>query len=221
MARTGYPVSWRDAIYLQFSGITMSMTPGRVGEVLKPWLGRRLPGMPLSRGVALVFVERLSDLMAVSLLSLGALTFLGDAALGILGVAAIVGLMAALAGSRWFRSFAVRFLSRQKWACSYAGGISDMSDTIEVALRPLVLIASVLASVLSWGMEGVGFYLCLRALGFAGIDVVGALAVHAVSAIVGVITLLPGGIGLTEASMAGILITLGMDGSAGHALETR
>ena len=42
MRTIGYPVSAKDAIYLQLSGQTMSVTPGRVGEVLKPWLASNI-----------------------------------------------------------------------------------------------------------------------------------------------------------------------------------
>jgi uncharacterized protein (TIRG00374 family) len=72
-------------------------------------------------------------------------------------------------------------------------------------------------SVVAWGFEGIGFALCLHELGFGGLDVFAAVSVYAVATIVGAFTFLPGGIGLTEASMAGILVTAGMAASAASA----
>jgi len=72
-------------------------------------------------------------------------------------------------------------------------------------------------SAVAWGLEGVGFALCTRELGFSGLDVAASVAVYAVATIVGAFTFLPGGIGLTEASMAAILVTAGMAASAASA----
>jgi len=47
MRLAGCPASATDALYLQLSGQSMSVTPGRVGEVLKPWLASSIAEMPM------------------------------------------------------------------------------------------------------------------------------------------------------------------------------
>ena len=85
----GAPMRWRDAFYVQFSGMTMTVTPGKVGEVLKAYLGRHYVGLAMSKGISLVFCERLADLIAVIVLSVGGLSLLGGGVLG-LALGAIV-----------------------------------------------------------------------------------------------------------------------------------
>jgi hypothetical protein len=74
----GFQLSASDALYQQISGQTMTVTPGRVGEVLKPWLANQTVGLPMTQGVALVFAERVADLIAVCILSLGGVSVIGS-----------------------------------------------------------------------------------------------------------------------------------------------
>ncbi|KUK47595.1 MAG: Uncharacterized protein XD74_1800 [Actinobacteria bacterium 66_15] len=223
MRVAGHPVSPRDALYLQISGQAMTVTPGRVGEVVKPWLAREIAGMRMTRGVTLVFAERVADLIAVCLLALGGLWALGGATwtlvLGIL----VVGGGTALAGSSWFHGLALRIVRSREKARKHEASAEAIADTLQRALHWRVLAWSVPASVVAWGLEGVGFALCLQAFGF---DVLGALvgvSVYAVATIAGAFSFLPGGIGLTEASMAGILVAAGMPAAAasGATIVTR
>lgn len=217
MRRVGYPTSFTNAVYLQMSGQTMGISPGRIGEVLKPWLAREVAGMPMTRGIALVFAERVADLIAVCILSLGGLAALGGGAWAL--VAALVAIVAAtaVASSRWFHRLALGFLGKQQWAQKHHASAEALSATIQQGLEWRTLGWSVAASAAAWGLEGVGFALCLRELGFTGLDVPSSVSVYAVATIVGAFTFLPGGIGLTEASMAGILVAAGMAASGASA----
>lgn len=217
MAAVGHPVSARDAVYLHFSGQTMSVSPGRVGEVLKPWLAREVAGMPLTTGVALVFSERVGDLIAVCILALGGLSALGGGTLVLASALAAIVAATAVAGSERFHRLARSVVGRQSWARRHAISASEVSATVRTALSPRVLWWSVSSSVVAWGLEGVGFWLCVNELGFSGFGLFAAVSVYAVSTIVGAFTFLPGGIGLTEASMAGILIGAGMAASGASA----
>ena len=130
----GYPVSNRDAIYLQLSGQTMSVTPGRVGEVLKPWLASNITQMPMTRGVALVFSERLADLIAVSFLSLGGLSLIrGNVWMLALAIGVIV-VGTGVSSSKWFHELALKFIERQEWSRKHHASATAISDTIQTSL---------------------------------------------------------------------------------------
>lgn len=217
MRVVGSPMGVTDALYVQLAGQTMSVSPGRVGEVLKPFLSREIAGLPMGRGIALMFAERVADLIAVCLLSLGGLTALGGASLWLMaGLGAIVA-GTFVASSGWFHRVALGVIARQDRARRHHESAKAISETIRAALDWRILTWSVSASVVAWGLEGVGFALCLRELGFFELDFASSVSVYAVSTIVGAFTFLPGGIGLTEASMAGILVALGMGASGASA----
>ena len=217
MRVTGYKVSTRDSLYLQLSGQTMSVTPGRVGEVLKPWLASNITEMPMTSGVALVFAERLADLIAVCFLSLGGLSLIGGSVWVLVAALGVIVMGTGVASSRWFHERALIVIERQEWSRKHHASATAISATIQASLTWRTMLWSVGASVIAWGAEGVGFGLCLYALGFTELSILAAVSVYAVSTIVGAFTFLPGGIGLTEASMAGILIAAGMDPSSATA----
>ncbi len=213
LVTVGFRESFLDALYQQLATQTMTVTPGRVGEVLKPWLAKHDTGIPMTNGLALVFAERVADLIGVCILSLGALSVIGGGAwaLPVALLAVLAG--AAIAGSEWFHTLALRVVAKQDWAKKHHASATALSETIRLALSWRALLWSVPASVIAWGLEGVGFALCLSALGFDKLSVLAAVSIYAISTIVGALTFLPGGIGLTEASMAGLLVAVGMNGA--------
>jgi len=213
----GYPVRARDSIYLHFSGQTMSVSPGRVGEVLKPWLSTHVAGMPMSRGIGLIFAERVADLIAVVVLSLGGLAAMKTGGWTLpLALVLVVG-GTAVGASDWFHERALLVLARHRWVRKHEASLGSLSIAIRRALSWRTLAWSVPASIVAWGLEGVGFYLCVRALGFDGLTAVESISVYSISTFVGALSFMPGGIGLTEASMAGLLVAVGMSASAASA----
>lgn len=223
MRVVGHPVSLRDALYMQVSGQAMTVTPGRVGEVVKPWLAREVSGMRLTRGVSLVFAERVADLIAVCVLALGGLSALGGATwVLVLGIAVVVA-GTALAGSPWFHGLALRLVGKRERARRHEASAEAIADTLRRALHWRVLVWSAPASIVAWGLEGVGFVLCLDAFGFDVLGTLAGVSVYAVATIAGAFSFFPGGIGLTEASMAGVLVAAGMPTAAasGATLVTR
>ena len=210
MRLVGTPMSLVDATYLQVAGQTMTITPGRVGEILKPWLAKRLAGLSMSRGIALAFAERVADLIAVCVLSLGAVSILGGStwALPIALAAILAG--TAVASSGRFHALALRVVEKQRWARRHHSSAGRIAQTLGTALNWRALLWSTPVSVVAWGLEGVGFWLCLRALGVDGVGLLLAISIYAIATIVGAFTFLPGGIGLTEASMAGLLVATGV-----------
>ena len=207
------PMRPRDALYTQISGMTMTVTPGKVGEVLKAYLAREFAGLPMASGVAVVFCERLADLIAVIALSAGAVSVLGSSlpALVVIALAVLGG--TALLNSKRFHAIVLRAAERQPWLRTHHGSATVVSDTVQTMLSPKPLVVSALLSCFAWGLEGIAFGLCIRGLGFSGLTMGAAVAIYATSTILGALTFLPGGIGLTEASMAGLLIAAGMSGS--------
>ena len=50
------------------AGLVMSITPGKVGELLKSFLLRRTTGVPVGKSAPVVVAERMTDVFAVFLL---------------------------------------------------------------------------------------------------------------------------------------------------------
>lgn len=209
MHNSGSKINFRETLYIQFSGMTMTITPGKVGEVFKAFLAKEIAGFPVGKGIALVFVERLTDLVAVLILSLGGLTAIKSGYFSIGIIFSLTTIIVLLFSTEWFQNIFLCLVRRSGYAVRFHSSLQEMFGTIKENLRLKPLLISVLLAVLGWGAEGVAFFITLKTLEFLNLDLFQAIAVYAISTIAGALAMFPGGIGLTEGSMMGILIASG------------
>ena len=60
----------KTSLIIFLSGLSMAITPGKVGEIFKAQMLKETNGIERRRTVVVVFAERLTDVIALSLLSL-------------------------------------------------------------------------------------------------------------------------------------------------------
>lgn len=190
-------------IYL--AGLSMSVTPGKIGEVLRSVLLRASNGVPFTRTAPIVVADRLSDVVALVVL---ALIGISDFRQYLPHVVAALVLVAAgvitLGSPRLFHAILDRLSRRPKLAqlANKARELVDSSAAL-LELRRLALLSAI--SVVGWGLECVGYWLILNA--FPGVEASLRLCVFLWSAttLVGALSFLPGGLGATEGSL-GLLV---------------
>ncbi len=198
------------AIFL--GGLTMAMTPGKVGELLKSVLLRRVSGTPVSVSAPIVMAERLTDGIALLLLSAGGLALYRVGA----PVLAVIGLLAALviwiavteAGRRLVLGAADRLpLVRKRTA-----DIAALYASSRNLLSPSPLAVGILLGIISWAGECVAFFLVLVGLGQPPtwrLLLLSAFVLGA-STLIGSASLLPGGLGVADLTVTSLLLlTLG------------
>jgi glycosyltransferase 2 family protein len=188
------------------AGLVMSVTPGKLGELLKAYLVRAQTGTPVSRTGPIVIAERVTDLVALFvLLFIGSLVYhTGWMALCVSGAVALV-LVAGLASPR-VAALALHWVERIPGARRYGEKLESAYDTMRFLLRPRLLVEATLLGSLAWFAECSGFALVL--LGFdIPLRLGFATFVYAFSTLVGALLLVPGGVGGTEGSMVALLMT--------------
>jgi glycosyltransferase 2 family protein len=77
-------------------------------------------------------------------------------------------------------------------------------------LSPGLLLGALVVSVIAWGAEGVGFWLVVREYA-PDADLLAALFNYTGATVVGSLSMLPGGLGAAEGSMAALLHAQGLD----------
>ncbi|HJW90581.1 MAG TPA: lysylphosphatidylglycerol synthase transmembrane domain-containing protein [Anaerolineales bacterium] len=192
------------------AGFPLAVTPGKVGEALKGvWL-KKQTGIPAARGVSAVLAERISDGLGVLALStLGVIAYprywpafavVLAGLLGVIVISQIRPLALGLIGLGERLPLISRFahLLHEFYAGSFA------------LFRPRATLVAVALGTVSWFAEGVGLYLILIGLGASpGGDTFSiSVFVMAFSTVIGAVSALPGGLGATEASLAGMLVFL-------------
>jgi HAD superfamily phosphoserine phosphatase-like hydrolase len=188
-------------------------TPGKSGEAIRSLLLRQECGVPMPPTLMALVVERLTDGTAVLLLLLLNVPQLLRWKLPLLLVALVGGIAvgaAALSSSRrgqkHLRAIALRVLPRR-----LAGAGHDGLTALRALLQPGLLFQSTLIGALAWSLEGVSLWLLLRGMGLDDISVGGATIAHTAAGLLGALTLLPGGLGSTEAGTVGLLVVQGVD----------
>lgn len=189
------------------SGLAMSVTPGKAGELLKAYGLNRVAGTPIRRVVPVILMERVNDLAGVLLLvGLGSLA---GSALPFLAVAAILIVFHAIL---FFPTPARRLLQRTFSVLkrpSLGEKILDAFDALAALARPTPLILGTLLSILAWGAEGVGLWLVV--VGLDGqVSLPQSVMAYALATLAGAISFLPGGLIVTEGSMTLILVKLSL-----------
>lgn len=192
------------------AGLVMSVTPGKLGEVFKSVLLKRVNGTPVSRSAPVVLAERLTDGLAMLLLMAIGLTLYPPArfAFVVLVVASLAGILVLQ-----YRRLALALIdgtARLPFGTRIAPRLHTIYASTQQLLAWRVLLIATLISTLSWGFECLAFYYVLVGLGVAGTPLLllQATFIFAASTLFGLVSFLPGGLGVSEVSSVGLLVAI-------------
>ncbi len=201
-------LSKRDSGLVFVTGFSMAMTPGKVGEFLKSLLVRSKTGIPMTRTLPVVFSERLTDgLSMVVLATFGLLAFRVGWPLFLLMAAVLSSLLFLIQREALVESIIER-LRGTRLLEGRIDALKELYRSTRTLLRPRPLATMTLLSSVSWFFECIVLYVILRGLGFehSWTLLLASTFVFATSAWLGGASLLPGGLGATEASAAALLV---------------
>ncbi len=208
LRRLAVPLPRGQSLLVFLAGLTMSVTPGKLGELLKAFLVRDLVGTEISRTASVVMAERLTDVAGLLILSAVGLTALPHGGTLLLAVAVLLGVAVIGLRTRWLAAFADRLVQRgDRWA-RLAEPIRLFLGAGRTLLAPAALTWAVVLSVLSWFCECLAFYVVLHGLGL-GTPLRAATFIYAFASLAGAVSMLPGGLGVAEGSLTGLLVALG------------
>ncbi len=194
------------------AGLAMSVTPGKLGEVLKSYLLKVEKGISIARSSPIVVADRLTDFIALIIICIfGVVIYHFDYMM--LAVAAALSLVfITIISSRRLSLAIIGVFERLPFIGKFAHKVEEfyLSTALLISFKPLIIATFI--SVIAWFCECLGFYITVGGFkeGSLMLGVFEASFIYAASTIAGAITMLPGGIGLTETSMTGLLVTKGM-----------
>ena len=215
IAAFGHILPWRRHGLYYLAGFILTVTPGKAGEAVRS-LYLHGHGVSYAQSLAALFVERLLDVLAMSLLALLILLARPD--------------YAWLVAMAWVLTLALGWLVTRAWLPErlriWANGhryghqferLARLLDSAAVLLRPGYFLFGLGLGVLSWALEGLSLYLIAQDVGVR-ISLETGIGVYAIAVLAGALSFLPGGLGGAEAVMGGLLIAFGADGAAAVAI---
>ena len=194
------------------AGLALSITPGKVGELLKGvWLSEKA-GVPVTRSAPAVVMERLTDVVSVALLALVGLALLPPLVGILIGSVLAVGLVLGLVAASRFGLALLHLPGLRRWR----EPLSQSQAGLRTLMAPRMLVAAVVLGGLAWAAEGLALWVIARGLN-EPLTLALALPISAIAALVGAITALPGGLIGFEGSMVALLRQAGLSVAAASA----
>lgn len=189
-----------------FSGLSMNLTPARVGEVVKAFYQQKLFGESVARMAPIVLAERLADSLAMLvMIGVGVLSFrMGEGMFAALLI--IVGLIILILHRRDLGKKAVglakKFPRGEKPGESFSRLLASSFKL--TGWRPMTL--GTLMGLLAWTAEAAGLWVLFLAIGidFSIKTFVTTLFIFAAAAAAGFVSIIPGGLGINEISTIGL-----------------
>jgi uncharacterized protein (TIRG00374 family) len=190
----------RTSFLIFLSGLALSLTPGKVGELVKCYLLRSRSGVSISASAPVVVMERVTDVVAVVLVGLSGLLLLPVSIRWVM--VAILVLCASgtllLASRHSQHLFQLPFIRRWK------DNLMVSQDGVRLLTAPKSLGVAIVLGTTAWVSEGVAFWVILKALE-AEVPALQALPIYAAATMIGAISTLPGGLVGTEGAMLALL----------------
>jgi uncharacterized protein (TIRG00374 family) len=210
MKALGHSVPWRHNLQIYFSGLALTATPGKAGELvrglfLKPY------GVSYARSFVLFFWDRLSDLAGVLLLAVTAGGLLASGYQSLLpGVLVVLFLLWLLrpGGPLFMRTLLMLEDHLSRRARVHLRTLIRLRHVDTRLTLPLAL-KGVTAGTLAYAAHGIGLYIMAQAAGVP-LELAAAILVVTVSTLMGAVVLMPGGVGMVELTSVVLLSAQGV-----------
>lgn len=211
LTKLGHSFSFGFLVQTYLAGFAYTLSPGKVGEMVRAryYVPR---GVPLAEVTAAFFAERLLDLIAMLVLAslfLAAVTRFAGLLAGV--VVMVVTVLACVAFLPW-PAITAKLRSTHQVPAGLRRllvGIASTLHSTRPLLQPGMLVGGFVAALLAWGLEGAGLGVLTSIYPAEHLPLVSAMGIYGIAVLVGGISFLPGGLGSTEAVMAGLLTARG------------
>lgn len=208
--RLGMPTGLVQDARHYLGGFAMTVTPGRVGELIRMRWIRRETGWSFERTAPLVLIDRASDLSAMALLLAAALLFSTTGIVGAVPVVAIaLGFAFVATRPRLMRAIATYAYKTTGVAKRLFARVRRAAVSLDAFQSPGILLWATGLGLIGWGAEVYAFWLLLNWMG-AEVGLGASAAIFIFATLAGGATGAPGGVGGAEAVMVALLAGVGV-----------
>lgn len=201
-------LSRRDSFMIFLTGFSLTMTPGKLGELLKSLLLKSKCGTPLSYSAPIIAIERITDALGMVILAAAGLAFFPQFGVGAL--AAIIGVTLVFVIAVQQRALAERLFAlgeRVPFLSRFVGVARNLYASAYWLLQFKPLVIAIGIAVAAWFAECVAFFFVLMGIGQTPTPLLllQATFIYAAASLFGAAVMTPGGLGATEGGMALLL----------------
>ena len=203
--RLGLPLELRHNLLHFVGGFAMTITPGRIGELVRlRWISR-MTDWPFERILPLPFIDRVFDIAGMGIVLAGGVVLSQTGTAGAVPVAALAVGFAAIVTRPVLLAGIVKGLWKfvGRWPRRFVR-LLQAARSMSIFSAPSVALPALGLSIIGWAAEGYSLYLLLTWMG-ADISIAAATVIFLFATLAGGLTGAPGGMGGAEAAMLFLL----------------
>jgi len=205
LGRRNFRIPWLQGLLGYLSGFALTASPGKLGELVRVrYFGSM--GVPVDQVIACFFFERMLVLVVILLFSIELAGIAPGVAFAFAFVALVIIAVVFLSRSRTLWMSLAQWLQEAGWDSSsrlfraFGKGIAGAMGFF----RPLEFAVSIVIGLLAWGIQSLGCMYLLVKLGIT-VPPLAAFALYPSALLIGAASMVPGGIGTTEAAIVFLL----------------
>jgi uncharacterized protein (TIRG00374 family) len=197
----------KESFFIFMSGLLMTVTPGKMGELLKSYLLKERYGISMARSGPVVLAERITDLVAVYLLVLlGGISFAYGAGILWAGLVVLCLSIFPFVSPAIFHFF-LNWLTKIPLGKRLEGRFKEAFYALHDLLGLRLLLWASFLGMAAWFFECLAFGVVFYGLGIE-VPLIKATFIYAFATLAGALSMLPGGIGAAEGSMTTLLLMM-------------
>ena len=199
------------SIAVFFSGVAFEITPGQIGALIKSQILKTSSNIPRTKTVPIVIVEKVYDLIGAILASVIGIIILG---MEIYLIAIAISVLAFIFFFMYHKPASELFFNRitkLKFFSKHIENISGFYEIVQKSTNVRAATICILLALAYWFMVSAAAYYTLISFDVNILDYLKVLAIYSTSTLLGAISFIPAGIGITEGSIAGLFTLNGID----------
>ena len=212
LSEIGIHLTLKDNFLLYLSGMSLLATPGGLGTAIRSQFIKQNHGHSISKTLPIVLVEKFHDAFSVVLI-----VWIFSIFYQIREVQYIMIVLSLVLGCVYFSIKSQRvfnsmtaFVLKFGFMKKFTTNIIESQDTVRTLAKKKIFVISWLITLLSWSIDAIAINMAFRAFNL-DFNIIQSTVITFTSIIVGAISFIPGGIGVTEASLIGLLVLVKVD----------
>lgn len=198
------PLSRRDSAVIFLAGMSMSVTPGKLGEVVRSGLLSSNHGVPFARTAPFVLADRAADVFALVLFCLLGLGRIDGLGVYVVAAGALAGVGVLVLASERAASTVMGIAARIPGLRTIAPRMEGLLGSARVLTTASRMTTFTALSLLAWGLECLGYAAVIWAATGTWPELFTCALLWSATTLIGAVSMLPGGLGATEGSLAAL-----------------
>ena len=211
LKKNGITIPFRKNILIWLSGSALSLTPGQIGWIIKSQLIKTLYDIPRTKTAPVVLVEKFYALTGGIIAGIIGIIISGMDYNLVLFSITILSVIFFLIYYRPVFQYGLKRITKFKFFSKYSDNITDSYEILRNSTGPGIASICIVLAISYWILVSLAVYLTLLAFGIEGTSFLKTISIYTSSVVIGVISFIPGGLGITEGSLVGLFTLEGID----------